>query len=194
MNPLAALILLALTAAPVAAQAAPPAAEAGALPAPETPERLAARVASRRFPGARWRVAEARRADFTHDGQPDLALLGVDGTDFLLVVVEGPLGERSRVHSLRLRTGLEAEDAVCGLPLEVQANTERPDPSGLPGLDARQRALVEEGAEASSLGLVLVHARATGYCQAIHVLFDGIRLAWWRAPAPPSEPLQAGAR
>jgi hypothetical protein len=177
MTALATLALLALTAAPAGPEAA-------AAP-PETPAQLGARLAAHQFPRARWRLGEARTADFTSDGQPDLALLGVDAGAFVLVVVEGPVSEQSRVHALRLPAGLDAAGALCGPAAEVQANVERPDASRVPGLDARARAWIEDGADAGGLGLVLVNASATRYCEAVHVLYDGARLAWWRAPAGP---------
>jgi hypothetical protein len=186
MNPLPLLALLALATSP---QGAPPAgaADPRAVPvAVETPLRLAARLASRQFPKARWRLGEARSADFTYDGQADLAFLGVDATALVVVVVVGPITERSRVLALSFPSGVEAADAICGTPAAVQANTERPDARGLSGLDAQTRELVEEGADANGLGLVLIHARGTGYCEALHLLYDGSRLAWWREPPGPT--------
>jgi hypothetical protein len=163
----AALLLLALAAAPRV----------------ETPVQVATRLAARQFPKARWRPADARQADFTYRRQADVALLGFDETTLMLVVVEGPVSERSAVHALRLRAGLEAPDALCGAPEAVQANTERPDSRLLGGRGGPEVAeLIEEGGDAGALGLVLVHTRATGYCEPFHVLYDGAQLAWWRAP------------
>lgn len=175
---LATAALLTLAATPPGAP--PPAARARAA----TPVAVAARLAARQFPQASWRLGEARTADFTYDGQPDVALLGVDGTAFVLVVVEGPVTDRSRVLAVRLPSGA-GPGAVCGPPGDVQANTERPDPGSLaraPGGE-RLRELADDGADAGALGLVLVHARAAGYCEPFHVLYDGARLAWWR-PQP----------
>lgn len=172
-------LLLALAAGRPAAAAEPPAT------APETPAALAARLAARQFPRAAWRLAEARTADFTYDGVADLALMGVDGAAFVLAVVEGPLSERSRVLALRLPSGGDRPGPLCGLPAAVQVNTERPDPRGLGRLDAGTRERIEDGADAGGLGFVVVHASTTGYCQAVHVLYDGVRLAWWR-PTDPS--------
>lgn len=153
--------------------------------APETPEQRAARLAAVRYPKARWRLGDARTAELTQDGRPDVVLLGVDGTAFLLAVVEGPVTEGSRVLTLRLRSGVAAEDAVCGPPGAVQANVERPDHAGLGGLGAEARERIEAAADAGTVGLVLIHAGETGYCQAFHLLYDGGALAWWRAPARP---------
>ncbi|HET9554667.1 MAG TPA: hypothetical protein VFP50_17000 [Anaeromyxobacteraceae bacterium] len=172
-----------LTIAALVALAATPGAPAPAA-APETPVAIAARLAARQFPQASWRLGEARTADFTYDGRADVALLGVDGPAFVLVVVEGPVTDRSRVLALRLPSGA-GSGAVCGPPGDVQANTERPDPGLLargPGGE-RLRELADDGADAGALGLVLVHARAAGYCEPFHVLYDGARLAWWR-PQP----------
>lgn len=152
---------------------------------PETPTQVAARLASRQFPQAKWRVGEARQADFTYDGKPDVALLGADGRTLVLVVVVGPVTDQSRVLSLRFRSGVDAPDAVCGRPEAVQTNTEPPSARcGAGQADCeRVRQVVSEGADAGGLGLVLVHAGATGYCEAFHVFFDGSGLAWWREPA-----------
>jgi hypothetical protein len=168
---LAAVTLLAL-AAPAPA-APPPAARA------ETPLAVAARLAARQLPTARWRLGEARTADFTYDGQPDVALLGTDGPAVVLVVVEGPVTERSRVLALRFPAG---PGGFCGPPGAVQVNTERPDPGLLalgPGGE-RLRELASDGADGGALGLVLVHAGTGGYCEPFHVLYDGARLTWWR--------------
>jgi hypothetical protein len=152
---------------------------------PETPTQIAARLASRLFPRARWRVGEARVADFTYDGKPDVALLGVEGKALLVVIVEGPVTAQSRVLSLRLPSGSDTPDAICGKPEAVQANTEPPSARCDPGeADCqRVRQVVAEGADAGGLGLVLIHTKATGYCDALHVLFDGKALAWWREPS-----------
>jgi hypothetical protein len=152
---------------------------------PDTPARIAARLASRQFPAAKWRVGEARTADFTYDGEPDLALLGADGNDLVVVVVEGPVTGRSRVLSLRFPSGVDAPGAICGRPEAVQANTEPPSARCAPGQAAcgRVRQAVAEGADAGGLGLVLIHANATGYCEAFHLHFDGSGLAWWRETA-----------
>jgi hypothetical protein len=154
----------------------------------ETPLQLAVRLASERHPGATWRAGDARTSDVTYDGVPDLVLLGAEEHAVVVAVVEGPITERSRVLSLRLRAGLAAPDAVCGSPLEVQANVERPDARALvPPASEDVRALVDAGADAGGSGLVLVHASATGYCEAFHVLYDGAALAWWRAAPPAHE-------
>jgi hypothetical protein len=163
---------------------APAAARAGR--GRETPLQVAVRLASARHPGVTWRVGDARTDDLTYDGVPDLVLLGTEEQALVVAVVEGPVTERSRVLSVRLRAGVVAPDAVCGRPVEVQANVERPDARGLdPQASEEVRALVDAGADAGGSGLVLVHAGPTGYCQAFHVLYDGTALAWWRAaPAP----------
>ena len=177
-------LLLTLAAGPQAAAVGQPAAAEPPVAPPETPAALAARLAARQLPRARWRVGEARTADFTYDGVADLALMGVDGAAFVLAVVEGPVTERSRVLLARLPSGGEAPGPLCGPPAAVQVNTERPDASGLTGLDAGARERIEDGAEAGGLGFVVVHASSTGYCQAVHLLYDGARLAWWRATEP----------
>lgn len=156
---------------------------AGAAPAkPETPTQIAVRLASRQHPKALWRLAETRTADFTYDRKPDLMLLGFEGTAVFLVVVEGPITDRSRLLSLRLRSGVDAADAVCGPPDAVQTNTE--PPSCEPGRPDCERVaqLLAEGGENEGLGLVLIHKSATGYCPAFHVYYDGGGLAWWRTP------------
>jgi len=170
MHPLVAAIVLAAAAEPVAK--------------PETPTQIAVRLASRQFPKARWRAGEARQADLTFDGKPDVALLGSEGKALLLVVVEGPVTDHSRLLSLRLPSGVDSPGAICGAPEAVQANTEVPSARCGPGqADCEQvRQLVDEGADSGGLGLVLVHARATGYCEAVHVYFDGKGLSWWREP------------
>lgn len=152
---------------------------------PETPTQIAARLASRQFPKARWRTGEAREADFTYDGKPDVALLGADGKALVLVVVEGPITGQSRVLSLRFPSGVDSPGAICGKPEAVQANTEPPGVLCRPAQAdcERVRRVVAEGADAGGLGLVLIHTSATGYCEAFHVHFDGSGLAWWREPA-----------
>ena len=153
--------------------------------APETPTQLAARLAGQRHPRARWRLAEARTTDVTYDRQPDVVLLGFEGNTLLLAVVEGPVGERSRVLELAFPAGVPWPGALCGQPHEVQANVERPDARGLgPQGGGAVLEAVEAGAEAGGQGLVLVHAGPDGYCPAVHVLYDGAGLAWYRdAPA-----------
>lgn len=149
---------------------------------PETPAQIAVRLASRQFPRAKWRLAELRSADFTYDGTPDLALLGTDGQALVLAVVEGPVTGRSRVLSLRFPAGAAGAGAICGDPAAAQANTEPPAARCAPGqADCGQvQQLVAEGADAGGLGLVLIHFRETGYCQGIHVHYDGSKLSWWQ--------------
>jgi hypothetical protein len=169
-----------------AAPARPPPPAARGARGRETPLQLAVRLASARHPEVTWRAADARSSDVTYDGVPDLVLLGAEEGALVVAVVEGPVSERSRVLSRRFRAGVVARDAVCGAPLDVQANVERPDARGL-GAQATDdvRAFVDAGADAGGLGLVLVHAGPTGYCEAFHLIYDGTALAWWRgAPAP----------
>jgi hypothetical protein len=168
----------------LAALALSAAAAAEPVAKPETPTQIAVRLASRQFPQARWRAGEARQADFTFDGKPDVALLGSDGKALVLVVIEGPVTPQSRLLSLRFPSGVDSPGAICGTPEAVQANTEVPSARCEPGQAACQqvRQVVAEGAEAGGLGLVLIHARATGYCEAFHVHFDGNGLTWWREP------------
>lgn len=148
----------------------------------ETPLQVAARLVAARHPGVTWRLAETRADDVTYDGVPDLVLLGATEHALVVAVVEGPVTERSRLLSVTLRAGVTAPDAVCGPPLDVQANVERPDARGLgPAASDEVRALVDAGADAGGRGLVLVHAGPTGYCDAFHVLYDGAALTWWRA-------------
>ncbi|HEX7624308.1 MAG TPA: hypothetical protein VF400_12105 [Anaeromyxobacteraceae bacterium] len=151
---------------------------------PETPTQLAVRLASRQFPEAKWRVGDARVADFTFDGKPDVALLGADRKTLLVVVVEGPVTRQSRVLSLRFAAQVDAPDGICGIPEAVQANTEPPSVRCQAGQAdcERERQAVADGADAGGLGLVLIHTKATGYCEAFHVHFDGSGLVWWREP------------
>jgi hypothetical protein len=175
--------LLVLLSSPGAAPASsPPPAARAARAGRVSPLELAERLASARHPGVSWRMGDVRQDDVTYDGVPDVVLLGTDEAGLVVAVVEGPVTERSRLLSLRLRAGVAAHDAVCGRPADVQANAERPDPRGLgPVLSEETRALIEAGADAGGRGLVLVHAGPTGYCEAFHVLYDGTALAWWRA-------------
>lgn len=178
------LVPIALLAASLVGAAPAKGAPAGARRGRETPLQLALRLASARHPGVTWRAADARTgADLTYDAVPDLVLLGAQERGVVVAVVEGPVTERSRVLDVRLRAGVAAPDAICGSPLDLQANVERPDARALvPPASDETRALVDAGADAGGVGLVLVHAGPIGYCEAFHVLYDGTALAWWRGP------------
>lgn len=175
-----ALLAASLVAAAPATGAAPGARRGG-----ETPLQLALRLAAARHPGVTWRAGDARTgADLTYDGVADLVLLGAEERGVVVAVVEGPVTARSRVLEVRLRAGVAAPDAVCGSPLDLQANVERPDARALvPPASAETAALVDDGADAGGVGLVLVHAGPTGACEAFHVLYDGAALAFWRGGA-----------
>jgi hypothetical protein len=143
----------------------------------------AAAAASAALPLARWRAEETQAGDFTYDGIPDLALMGVEGATVYVVVVEGPVTERSRVFTLRLTSGTEARDSVCGPPADTQLGVEAPAGgcSGTgkaepPECAAAAGRLPESARRAGAMGLAL----SSPDCDPFHVYFDGKGLAWWR--------------
>jgi hypothetical protein len=141
------------------------------------------KAAATAFPMVSWRGKEALVADFTYDGTPDVALLGVEGATVYVVVVEGPVSEPSRVLAVRLTSGAQAQDSLCGKPEGARLLVEAPG-GGCTGqgkgeplecIEVARR--LPEGARArGASGLELVNDD----CDAFHVFFDGKDLTWWR--------------
>jgi hypothetical protein len=144
----------------------------------------ALQAATRAYPMAVWRTEELQVGDFTYDGTSDMALLGIEGNAIFVVVVEGPVTERSRVLAARLTSGTKARDSLCGHPDRSRLETE-PTAAGCAvereGSDRPECAeignkLPSAASRKDAKGLTL----GSRDCHTFHVFFDGRALTWWR--------------
>jgi hypothetical protein len=74
----------------------------GAVAAPKAPDakQQALRILRLRYPDVRWQLDHPVTADFTGDGEGDLALQGARGRDFAVGVIVGPIGPLSTMLSM----------------------------------------------------------------------------------------------
>jgi hypothetical protein len=74
----------------------------GAVVAPKAPDakQQALRIFGLRYPEVRWQLERPLAADFTGDGEADLALQGARGRDFAVGVIVGPIGPLSTTLSM----------------------------------------------------------------------------------------------
>jgi hypothetical protein len=73
----------------------------------------ALRIFRLRYPGVRWQVERLITADFTGDGEADLAVQGNRERDFAVGVILGPIGPVSRMLSLRWRATGDDTSSDC---------------------------------------------------------------------------------
>ena len=136
--------------------------------------------AEKEVPSAVWSGDGAFVADFTFDGRPDVALLGIAEDGVAVAVVEGPISPRSRVLWLRFAADPGSQSGVCGSPSEARIEAENPGladecPAGddvCSALAKRLRAAGRKGGK----GVALVNSE----CDRFHIVYDGTRLIWTR--------------
>jgi len=132
-------------------------------------------------PSAAWSGDRALVADFTFDGRPGVALLGVADDGVAVAVIDAPISPRYRVLSLRLAADPSSQSGICGSRREAQIEAENPgladecpagDDACGSALAKRLRAAGRKGGK----GVALVNNE----CDRFHIVFDGTRLIWTR--------------
>ncbi len=136
--------------------------------------------AQQEVPTAAWSGERALVADFTFDGVPDVALLGVATDGVMVAVIVGPISPGSRVLSVRFAADPNSQGGICGSPREARIEVESPaiadecaaGDAACSALAKHLRAVGRKGGK----GLALMNDE----CDRFHIVFDGTRLLWTR--------------
>ena len=86
---------------------------AAAVTKPPDLKEQALRIFRLKYPGVHWQVERLITADFTGDGEADLALQGNRERDFAVGVIVGPIGPLSLMRTLRWHPKEEDPSSDC---------------------------------------------------------------------------------
>ena len=84
-----------------------------AAPKPPDQKQQALRILGLRYAGVRWQVERQITADFTGDGEADLAVPGSRERGFAVGVIVGPVGPLSRMLGLQWHTTEDGATSDC---------------------------------------------------------------------------------